>query len=103
MSTASGTPPCRRMSAGLASSGARALQIVYAGKGHPAHQASKEVIHRVIGCARTLRPAIKAVYLEAYDMARGAIVTAGVDVWLNTPEPSSSCVSSSCLLWVGIQ
>jgi len=59
--------------------------------------------HRVIERARTLRPAIKAVYLEDYDMARGAMVTAGVDVWLNTPEPSSCCVSSSCFLWVGIQ
>lgn len=91
------------MSAGLALSGGRALQIVYAGKAHPAHQANKEVIHRVIERARTLRPAIKAVYLEDYDMARGAMVTAGIDVWLNTPQPSSCCVSSSCFLWVGIQ
>lgn len=69
--------------------GAGALQIVYAGKAHPADQAGKEVIQRVIEHARTLRPAIKAVYLEDYDMALGAMVTAGVDVWLNTPSRRS--------------
>jgi len=26
------------------------------------------------------------VYLEDYDMALGAMITAGVDIWLNTPE-----------------
>lgn len=66
---------------------AGALQIIYAGKAHPADQGGKEMIHRVIEHARRLRPAIKAVYLEDYDMALAAMLTAGVDVWLNTPEP----------------
>ena len=68
-------------------SSAGALQIIYAGKAHPADQGGKEVIHRVIEHARELRAAIKVVYLENYDMALGAMLTAGVDVWLNTPEP----------------
>ena len=32
-------------------------------------------------------PNIKLVYLENYDINLARLITAGVDVWLNTPEP----------------
>ncbi len=63
------------------------LQVVYAGKAHPADQAGKDVIARIVGLRQSLRPEVELVYLENYDMALGLLVTSGVDVWLNTPAP----------------
>lgn len=63
------------------------LQIVYAGKAHPQDAAGKALIQRIFAAKEALKPDIKLVYLENYDMALGKLMTAGVDVWLNTPHP----------------
>ena len=63
------------------------FQIVYAGKAHPADNDGKRIIQHIIENARKLSSAIKVVYLQDYDMELAALLTAGVDVWLNTPEP----------------
>jgi starch phosphorylase len=63
------------------------LQIVYAGKAHPADEAGKAMIHRVIEMAKQWNSdALKIVYLENYEWELGALMTGGVDVWLNTPK-----------------
>lgn len=67
--------------------GAGTLQVVYAGKAHPADQAGKELIHKIVQAGKSLAPALKVAYLPGYDMALGRLMTAGVDVWLNTPQP----------------
>lgn len=64
-----------------------ALQVIYAGKAHPRDQGGKEMIHHIIEHARQLMPGIKVVYLVDYDMRLGRLISAGVDVWLNTPQP----------------
>jgi starch phosphorylase len=63
------------------------LQVIYAGKAHPQDQAGKELIQRIHEVKDTLTPAIKIAYLANYDLSLGALLTAGVDVWLNTPQP----------------
>jgi len=63
------------------------FQIVFAGKAHPQDQAGKEVIHSIFGGISALRNEVKIAYLENYDLNLGKLVTAGVDVWLNTPQP----------------
>jgi starch phosphorylase len=63
------------------------LQVIYAGKAHPQDQAGKELIKRIHEVKDTLTHAIKIVYLTNYDLSLGALLTAGVDVWLNTPQP----------------
>ena len=63
------------------------FQVIYAGKAHPQDQAGKEVIRRIYQARQTLQGAVKIAYLENYDMALGRLLTAGVDVWLNTPQP----------------
>ena len=68
-------------------SGAGKLQVVYAGKAHPDDQDGKALIHRIVQAGKSLAPALKVAYLENYDMALGRLITAGVDVWLNTPQP----------------
>jgi starch phosphorylase len=63
------------------------FQVVYAGKAHPQDQAGKELIQRIFKAIQSLRGAIKIVYLENYDLDLGKLLTSGVDVWLNTPQP----------------
>jgi starch phosphorylase len=62
------------------------IQIIYAGKAHPHDGAGKALIHRVIQAAAEIKDAIKIVYLENYNMALAKFITAGVDLWLNTPQ-----------------
>lgn len=64
-----------------------AIQVVYAGKAHPRDHEGKLLIQRLHQLLQQVRPDVRVVYLENYDMALGQLVTAGVDVWLNTPEP----------------
>lgn len=63
------------------------VQVVYAGKAHPQDQGGKELITRIFQAREVLKRDIKVVYLENYDMTLGKLMTAGVDVWLNTPQP----------------
>jgi starch phosphorylase len=63
------------------------LQLIFSGKAHPQDQAGKEVIHRVFEGIEALRNDVKIAYLENYDLDLGRMLTSGVDVWLNTPQP----------------
>ena len=63
------------------------FQIVFAGKAHPNDQAGKAVIRDIFASAKRLGTDIPVVYLPNYEQHLGAMMTAGVDVWLNTPEP----------------
>jgi len=63
------------------------LQILYAGKAHPQDQPGKALIHSVIETASKLsNDMLRIVYLENYAWDLGALLTAGVDVWVNTPR-----------------
>ncbi|MDD4939778.1 MAG: alpha-glucan family phosphorylase [Candidatus Omnitrophica bacterium] len=61
------------------------IQIVYAGKAHPRDGEGKELIKRIFSKIKALKPGIKIVYLENYDMELGRLITSGSDLWLNTP------------------
>jgi starch phosphorylase len=62
------------------------LQIIYAGKAHPADNAGKSFIRAVFADAAKLNDSkLKILYLENYDWELGEQLTNGVDVWLNTP------------------
>jgi starch phosphorylase len=63
------------------------LQVVYAGKAHPRDDEGKRVIERVFQARDALRNDIPVAYLQDYDMTIAGLVTAGSDVWLNTPNP----------------
>ncbi|QDU74551.1 Maltodextrin phosphorylase [Bremerella volcania] len=64
-----------------------ALQLVFAGKAHPRDQTGKKLIQHVFQQAKQLRPSVNLVFLPNYDMRLGLLITSGVDVWLNTPQP----------------
>ncbi len=63
------------------------LQVLYAGKAHPADEPGKAKIRRVIELAHELSDGLlKIVYLENYEWILGGLLTSGVDLWLNTPK-----------------
>jgi starch phosphorylase len=65
---------------------ARPVQIVFAGKAHPADHQGKELIRQIVqlSCRDDFRH--KIVFLEDYDIALARHLVQGVDIWLNTPR-----------------
>jgi len=63
------------------------FQIVLAGKAHPHDENGKHLIEQLHAHARALADTIPVVYLPDYDLALAQTLTAGSDVWLNTPLP----------------
>jgi starch phosphorylase len=63
------------------------FQVIYAGKAHPQDQEGKNIIQRIVQFKEALKPEIKLAYLNNYDLELGKMMTSGVDVWLNTPQP----------------
>ncbi len=64
----------------------RPLQIVLAGKAHPADEGGKQLIQRVVEFSRDPRAAGRFVFLDDYEMTLARVLVQGVDVWLNTPR-----------------
>ncbi|MGA7343604.1 MAG: alpha-glucan family phosphorylase [Terracidiphilus sp.] len=63
------------------------LQILYAGKAHPQDEPGKALIQQVVEeAAKVSSDRLRIVYLENYAWDLGAKLTAGVDVWVNTPK-----------------
>jgi starch phosphorylase len=71
------------------------LQMVFAGKAHPGDTSGMELIRGVHRAARELRHRIPIVYLENYGWETARILTAGCDVWLNTPRPPQEASGTS--------
>jgi starch phosphorylase len=71
------------------------LQIIYGGKAHPQDVAGKQVIQRIIQAGDALKHDIRVCYLPNYDMDLARRLVAGVDLWLNTPEPPMEASGTS--------
>ena len=63
------------------------LQVIYAGKAHPQDQGGKEIIQKIFQFKEALGRDIPIAYLADYDIEAGRLMTAGADLWLNTPQP----------------
>ena len=73
----------------------RPVQLIMAGKAHPADQAGQALIQEWIRFIR--RPEVRphAIFLSDYDMLLTEHLVQGVDVWLNTPRrPWEACGTS---------
>ncbi|NPV27425.1 MAG: alpha-glucan family phosphorylase [Firmicutes bacterium] len=64
----------------------RPLQIIFAGKAHPADQPGKELIKQIYDISNEEPFRGKVVFLENYDINLARHLTHGVDIWLNTPR-----------------
>ena len=62
----------------------RPVQILVAGKAHPADDAGKDVIRHVVDFSRGANH--RVVFLPDYEMTLARRLVQGVDVWLNTPR-----------------
>ena len=63
------------------------LQVVFAGKAHPHDTEGKNLIREIVRRGAELAPDVRIAYLPDYDLELARQVTAGVDLWLNTPRP----------------
>ena len=71
------------------------VQIVIAGKAHPADDAGKRLIQEVVKFADDPEVRHRIVFLPDYDMALAQLLIAGADVWLNNPlRPLEACGTS---------
>jgi len=61
------------------------IQIIYAGKAHPADGAGQDLIKRIVEMSRKPEFAGKIFFIENYDMELAKKLVRGVDIWLNTP------------------
>lgn len=64
----------------------RPLQILLAGKAHPADRAGQSLIQEIFALSQTEDFRGRVFFLEGYDMKIGRMLVQGVDVWLNTPR-----------------
>jgi starch phosphorylase len=64
----------------------RPVQIIFAGKAHPADHQGKELIRQIVQLSHQERFRHRIVFIEDYDMGVARHLVQGVDVWLNTPR-----------------
>jgi starch phosphorylase len=62
------------------------VQILFAGKAHPADRPGQELIQHIFQLSQEERFRGKVFFVEDYDMRVGKMLVSGVDVWLNTPR-----------------
>ncbi|GHO76156.1 alpha-1,4 glucan phosphorylase [Ktedonobacter sp. SOSP1-85] len=63
----------------------RPVQIVFAGKAHPADDPGKALIEQIYRASRSPEFKGKIVFLENYDIDMARYLVSGTDLWLNTP------------------
>jgi glycogen phosphorylase len=64
----------------------RPLQIVFAGKAHPADRPGQRMIQDIFTRSRSDRLSSRVFVLEDYDIRIGRYLVQGVDIWLNNPR-----------------
>ena len=64
----------------------RPVQVIFAGKAHPADRPGQELIKKIFELSKSDVFRGRVILLENYDMRMGGMLTQGSDVWLNTPR-----------------
>jgi glycogen phosphorylase len=73
----------------------RPIQIVIAGKAHPADDGGKALIQQMVRFADDPAVRQRIVFLPDYDMALARVLVQGCDIWLNNPlRPLEACGTS---------
>ena len=71
------------------------VQIIFAGKSHPADEPGKMIIQQVYRAVKNAGNGGRLVFLEDYDMNLARMLVQGVDVWLNTPRRPNEASGTS--------
>src|SRR5918995_4629118 len=73
----------------------RPIQLVFAGKAHPADEAGKEMIRQIVAFSSDPEIRHRIVFVDDYDIAVARALYQGSDVWLNNPRrPQEACGTS---------
>ncbi len=67
--------------------GSQPVQILLAGKAHPADVEGKRIVQHLFGLKGAPNVAGRVAFLEDYDLAMARRLVAGCDVWVNLPRP----------------
>ena len=62
------------------------VQILFAGKAHPADEPGKQLIQQVYRTVKKAETGGRIIFIEDYDMNLARYLVQGVDVWMNTPR-----------------
>jgi starch phosphorylase len=73
----------------------RPVQIIFAGKAHPADEPGKMLIQEVYRAVKKAENGGRLVFLEDYDMNIARYLVQGVDVWMNTPRRPNEASGTS--------
>jgi starch phosphorylase len=71
------------------------VQLVFAGKAHPADDVGKEMIREIVQYSRDPAVRHRMAFIEDYDIVVARMMYQGADVWVNTPRrPLEACGTS---------
>jgi glycogen phosphorylase len=73
----------------------RPVQVLIAGKAHPADREAKETLRGLFDRRHAPNVASRTVFLEDYDLELTPFLVAGVDLWLNLPRPPQEASGTS--------
>jgi len=73
----------------------RPVQIIFAGKAHPADEPGKALIQQIYQLSRQPGFAGRILFVEEYDANIARHLVAGVDLWLNTPRRPNEASGTS--------
>lgn len=73
----------------------RPMQIIFAGKAHPADDPAKKILQRVYNAAHDPDLGGRVAFVEDYDERLAQYLVHGVDVWLNNPLPPMEASGTS--------
>ena len=71
------------------------VQIIFAGKAHPADEPGKRIIQDVYRSVKDSKTGGRLVFLEDYDINVARYLVQGVDVWMNTPRRPNEASGTS--------
>ena len=79
----------------LLTSNERPVQLIFAGKAHPADDVGKEMIREIVHFSRDPEVRHRMAFVEDYDIVVARHLYQGADVWVNTPRrPLEACGTS---------
>lgn len=74
---------------------ARPVQLVIAGKSHPADEEGKRLIQKLVEFSQSPDVRERIVFLPNYDIGMAQLLYPGTDIWLNNPlRPLEACGTS---------
>src|SRR5512133_411752 len=71
------------------------VQIIFAGKAHPADEPGQLLIQQVYRAVKDTRAGGRLIFLEDYDINLARYLVQGVDVWMNTPRRPNEASGTS--------